>query len=138
MKRLLPLLLLLASCATIPNSADDRAAAVRAALRDLGAGENVQTLVVDGGELRAALNGKVAVISSADVPRTERDSLPAGYARLQMIDITGNHGTMQLLVGPVPKAVEGEIMLACGTTYSFALERGENGWRATVTGVTVC
>ncbi|MEA2572194.1 MAG: hypothetical protein QOI24_4195 [Acidobacteriota bacterium] len=145
MKRIttfLPTLLLLASCATIPNSAQDRAGAVRAALRDLGGGERITTLVVGGpnsyGELRAALQGKIAVISDAEVPKSERETLPAGYAKLQMIDITGNHGTLKLLVGPVPKAAEGEILMACGTTYTFALDRTEGGWKATVTGVAVC
>ena len=139
MKRIAALaILLLASCATIPNSAEDRAAAVRAALRDLGSGETIRTLVIKGPELRAALAGKVAVISEADVPQTETESLPRGYAKLLSIDIAGNHGTMRLLAGPVPKASAGEMQLACGTTYTFALDRDENGWRATITGVAVC
>jgi hypothetical protein len=144
MKRTITLLatLLLLSCATIPNSAHDRASAVRAALRDLGGGERIATLVVGGpnsyGELRAALQGKIAIISDADVPQSEHESLPAGYAKLQMIDITGNHGTLKLLVGPVPKAQEGELLMSCGTTYTFALDRTESGWSATVTGVAVC
>jgi len=139
MKRIAAIaILLLASCATIPNSAEDRAAAVRAALRDLGAGETIRTLVINGPELRAALAGKLPVVSDADVPQTETESLPRGYARVMMIDIAGNHGTMRLLVGPVPKAAEGEMQLACGTTYTFALDRDENGWRATITGVAVC
>jgi hypothetical protein len=144
MNRITAILLatLLAACATIPNSAEDRAAAVRAALRDLGGGERITTLVVGGpnsyAELRAALQGKIAVISDADVPQSDRESLPTGYAKLQMIDITGNHGTLKLLVGPVPKAQEGELLMACGTTYTFALDRTESGWKATVTGVAVC
>src|SRR5207237_6929709 len=88
MKRIAALaILLLASCATIPNSAEDRAAAVRAALRDLGSGETIRTLVIKGPELRAALAGKVAVISEADVPQTETESLPRGYAKLLSIHI---------------------------------------------------
>jgi hypothetical protein len=136
------LLLLLACCATIPNSAADRASAVRAALREIGGGEKITTLVVGGpnnyGELRTALQGKLAVVSDAEVRQTETESLPEGFAKLQMIDITGNHGTMRMLVGPVPKPAEGEMQLACGTTYTFALDRVENGWRATITGVAVC
>jgi hypothetical protein len=143
MKRSLAItLLVLASCATVPNSAVDRADAVRASLREIGKGEAITTLVVGSpnsyGELRTALHGKLAVINEADVPQSDRDALPEGYAKLQMIDINGNHGTLRLLVGPVPKAKEGELMLACGTTYSFALDRVEGGWRATVTGVAVC
>jgi hypothetical protein len=141
-RRIALVVLFSAACASTPNSADDRAAAVRAALRDLGGGETVKTLVVGepdrSAELRAALARSLTVVSEADVPQTDRESLPAGYARLQSIDIDGNQGTLRLQVGPIPKAAPGEISLACGTTYSFALHRINGHWHAMVSGVAVC
>jgi hypothetical protein len=65
--------------------------------------------------------------------------LPAGYARLDALDVNGDKATVRLWTGPIPKPLPGVINMSCGTGHTFNLTRDTNGvWKITSRGLTVC
>jgi 5'-nucleotidase (lipoprotein e(P4) family) len=81
------------------------------------------------------------VIPLSEVPETNAVTLPAGYARLDRVEVTGDTATVALWYGPVPKpsAKKSEVVMNCGTGYTFQLRRDRNsGWTVVNRGVTMC
>ena len=67
------------------------------------------------------------------------ETLPAGYARLERVEISGNTAVVTLWYGPIPKPEPGQILLSCGTGYTYNLERDANGeWQVKTFGVAAC
>ncbi len=80
-------------------------------------------------------------VHASEVPQTEREQLPAGYARLDRLTVEGNSATVTLWLGPIPKPRDepGVIQMSCGTGYTWTLQRDGNGvWRVVSRGVAVC
>jgi predicted AlkP superfamily pyrophosphatase or phosphodiesterase len=69
---------------------------------------------------------------------TDHESLPAGYARLDELDILGDTAMVMIWTGPIPPQEPGKLMLACGTGYKFSLKRMATGWEILTRGVSVC
>ena len=70
---------------------------------------------------------------------SDAPELPAGYARLDALEVNGNKGTVRLWTGPVPKPQPGVLSMNCGTGHIFNLVRDANGvWRITSQGVVQC
>jgi hypothetical protein len=138
MKASLLITLLLAACATTPLDAEaDLAAVLEAALP---AGTRV--IVLAGGlpeTVRRVAARKMDAIDPAAVPRTPTESLPAGYFILEKLAIDADSAVLEGLLGPVPIAEPGEILMACGTRRSVFLARDESGaWEVTRVTVTAC
>jgi len=66
------------------------------------------------------------------------DQLPAGYARLDTLKVTGDTADVRLWLGPIPKPQPGVLLLSCGTGYTFRLQRQNGVWRILSRGVAVC
>lgn len=67
------------------------------------------------------------------------DTLPAGYARLDRAEITGDTAAVTLWYGPIPKAEPGQVLLSCGSGYTYQLQRDANGeWQVKSFGIAVC
>ena len=70
---------------------------------------------------------------------TDAPELPAGYARLDALDVSGDKATVRLWTGPIPKPPPGVISMSCGTGHIFNLTRDANGvWRITSRGIVQC
>jgi hypothetical protein len=73
---------------------------------------------------------------------TSTESLPAGHARLDLVEVNGDAATVRIWYGPVPVPVPqpGVMSMACGTGYTYQLKRAANGeWELLPTvGVTQC
>jgi type I phosphodiesterase/nucleotide pyrophosphatase len=68
------------------------------------------------------------------------ETLPAGYARLDNVEINGDTANVTLWYGPIPPPPPpGVIVMACGTGHTYQLKRDANGtWRVVGQGVIVC
>ena len=66
------------------------------------------------------------------------DELPAGYARLDMLRVSGDTADVRLWLGPIPRPQPGVASLSCGTGYTFKLQRQNGVWRIVSRGVAVC
>jgi hypothetical protein len=138
MKASLLVILLLTACATTAREAEgDLAAVLETALPP-----NTRVIVLAEGLpeiVRHVAALKTDVIDFASVPRTPRESLPAGYFVLEKLAIDGDSAELEGLLGPVPIAAPGEILMACGTRRRVFLIRNENGsWEVSSMSVTVC
>ena len=69
---------------------------------------------------------------------TDHESLPAGYARLDQLDVHGDTATVTIWTGPIPPQEPGKLMLACGHGHTFQMMRTAAGWEITSRGVIVC
>lgn len=138
---LLLIALLTASCPSPIRTpdADLRAAAI-AALDQLDPQKKLVVVLpaATPAELRAALSGVRRTIEERDVVETESASFPAGHLRLERLEVSGDTASVAALLGPVPKAKEGEILLDCGTRYSFTMTREGGAWKVGMMSVAVC
>ena len=68
------------------------------------------------------------------------ETLPAGYARLDNVEINGDTATVTLWYGPIPPPPPpGVIQMACGTGHTYQLKRDANGaWRVVGQGIIMC
>lgn len=114
-------------------AAADTQAVIRAAIAKAPKFERL----IRGERLPADLLAGVDFAASTE---TATESLPGGYARLDRIEINADKATVTLWYGPIPKPQPGVMMLACGTGYTFQLQRDANGeWQVTgPPGVAVC
>ena len=70
---------------------------------------------------------------------SDAPELPAGYARLDALEVNGDKATVRLWTGPIPKPQPGVLSMNCGTGHTFSLVRDANGvWRITSRGVAQC
>lgn len=87
-------------------------------------------------EAAAAVRRTIALDA---VPQTASASLPAGYARLDRLDVQGDTAHVTIWYGTVPKVSKGTLSLDCGTGHSLELRRSANGtWQVTSRGVSQC
>jgi hypothetical protein len=138
MKASLLVILFLTACATAAREVEaDLAAVLEAALP-----ANTRVIVLAGGLpeiVRHVAALKTDAIDFASVPRTPRESLPAGYFVLEKLAIDGDSAELEGLLGPVPIAAPGEILMDCGTRRRVFLVRDENGsWKVSRMSVTMC
>ena len=138
MKASLLITLLLAACATTALDGEaDLAAVLETALP-----AKTRVIVLAEGlpeTVRRVAARKMNVIDPAAVPRTPSESLPAGYFVLEKLTIDADSAVLEGLLGPVPIAAPGEILMACGTRHRILLVRNESGsWEVTRMSVTVC
>ncbi|MEO6259939.1 MAG: HAD family acid phosphatase [Thermoanaerobaculia bacterium] len=90
-------------------------------------------------EAREAAAPVRAIIEADQVPQSATESLPAGFARLDRLELSGDSARITLWYGPVPKALKGQVLLNCGTGYTLELQRGSDGaWTVSSRGVSVC
>lgn len=138
MKASLLVTLLLAACATTALDAE----ADLAAVLDVALPAKARVIVLAEGlpeTVRRVATLKAKVIEPAAVPRTPNESLPAGYFVLEKLAIDGDTAELEGLLGPVPIAAPGELLMACGTRHRILLIRNENGsWEISRMSVTVC
>ena len=113
---------------------DERQVVLATALAQLEHGQQLTLVVPDGApaDVRSAAAALRNVVSDAP-------ELPAGYARLDALEVNGNKGTVRLWTGPIPKPQPGVLSMNCGTGHIFNLVRDANGvWRITSQGVVQC
>ena len=113
---------------------DERQVVLATALAQLEHGQQLTLVVPDGApaDVRSAAAALRNVVSDAP-------ELPAGYARLDALEVNGNKGTVRLWTGPIPKPQPGVLSMNCGTGHTFNLVRDANGvWRITSRGVVQC
>ncbi len=113
---------------------DARQTVLTTALAQLEIGQRL-TLVVPASataEVRSAAAALRNVV-------TDAPELPAGYARLDVLEVSGDKATVRLWTGPIPKPQPGVISMNCGTGHIFNLTRDTNGaWRITSRGIVQC
>ena len=132
------------------SSASDRVASPASTLPDLASVLTAalsslppfETLVA-GSQLPADARDAAAstrtLLPLSSVPATETESLPAGYARLDRLEVHGDTASVTVWYGPVRKAVKGVLSLDCGTRHSRELQRGTSGqWTVVSRGVSQC
>jgi hypothetical protein len=113
---------------------DARQTVLTTALAQLENGQRF-TLVVPSS---ATANVRATAAALRDVV-TDAPELPAGYARLDALEVNGDKATVRLWTGPIPKPQPGVINMSCGTGHTFNLTRDVNGvWKITSRGLTVC
>jgi hypothetical protein len=113
---------------------DQRQIVLATALAQLERGQPVTLVVPDAApaDLRSAAAALRNVVSDAP-------ELPAGYARLDALEVNGDKATVRLWTGPIPKEQPGVLNLNCGAGYTFNLVRDANGvWRITTFGIAQC
>jgi hypothetical protein len=113
---------------------DARQTVLTAALAQLENGQRL-TLVVPAS---ATADVRSAAAALRNVV-TDAPELPAGYARLDALDVSGDKATVRLWTGPIPKPQPGVVSMNCGTGHIFNLTRDPNGaWRITSRGIAQC
>lgn len=123
---------------------------------DAGAADSQILPAFAGGEVQAAIRAAIAkaprfehLIAGEKLSPQARavmtfdrkpvETLPAGYARLDRVEVSGNTAVVTLWYGPIPKPVPGQILLSCGAGYTYNLERSANGaWQVKTFGVAAC
>jgi hypothetical protein len=124
---------------------------------DAGSPDSIILPSMAGGELQAVIRAALA-----EAPKFERiipgdklsaearsaiafsalpaEKLPAGYARLDQAEITGDTANVTVWYGPIPPPPPpGVLQLACGTGHRYQLKRDADGtWRIVSRGVVMC
>jgi hypothetical protein len=59
-------------------------------------------------------------------------------ASIDRLEVSGDTASFAPLLGPVPKAKKGEILLDCGTRYSFQQTKEAGVWTIGLMSVAVC
>jgi arylsulfatase A-like enzyme len=117
--------------ASVLPCVDQRRAVLRTALAELEKGQPF-TLVAAGDLFDVV----------APVRETVRvsETMPAGYARVDKLAVSGDTANVTLWLGPIPEPPKdpGVIQLSCGTGHLFTLKRENGVWRVVSRGVAVC
>ena len=91
--------------------------------------------------VRDAVGQYQRVVTSAEVPKSAAETLPAKWIRVQDAELRENEKAfVRLVVGPVPAAApEGTILLDCGTIYGLNMKRDAAGaWIIDYVSVAMC
>lgn len=114
--------------------------AARAALDHLDARRELVVVLPDDAppELRSAVAQLRSTKPRSEVAETDAASFPAGHLLLQTLEVNGDSASVSALLGPVPKAKPGEILLDCGTRYSFTMTRAGGVWKVGAMSIAVC
>lgn len=97
---------------------------VQAVIRAALAKAPKYTRLIRGPHLPADLLAGVGFAAPAP---TSTESLPAGHARLDLVEVKGDMATVRIWYGPIPVPPPGVVMLACGTGYTYQLKRNATG-----------
>ncbi|HEY5610106.1 MAG TPA: hypothetical protein VIL97_02775 [Thermoanaerobaculia bacterium] len=132
---LILLMVLPGACRTIPGSRSDVESLLKVALAQVEKDEQPVTIVA--GE---KLDPKVLEVARTMRTVVATSELPGGHFRLDRVVIEGDKAEVSGWLGPIPKAKQGEILLACGTGYQWTLERLPVApfWKVERVGVAVC
>jgi hypothetical protein len=136
----------------LPQSADERelTAVLRAALKFLERPadddpKGPTLTLVAGDELSPAelrvLGHVRPFIVMSQVPRSPEEELPANYLIVEGIEVHGDKGRFDGLLGPVPRNPPGKedrILLACGEHYWLQLVKTPDGWTVRVITTGAC
>ena len=118
---------------------EEMARALAAAIANLPAFHTLvagPTLDPEAGDAAASIR---TIVPIGQLPQSETESLPSGYARLDRLEVHNDTAHVVLWYGPVPKAQNGVLQLNCGTGNLLELHRGAGGvWNVTSRGLTVC
>ncbi|HEY0594018.1 MAG TPA: hypothetical protein VGF40_19765 [Thermoanaerobaculia bacterium] len=133
--------LVVASCPSPIRTPDwELLGAARAALDQLDPKREVVVVLPDDAppDLRRVVAELRSTRLRREVIETETESFPARHLLLDRLEVHGDRASVSALLGPVPKAKEGEILLACGTRYSFTMRREGSAWKVGMMSVAIC
>lgn len=81
----------------------------------------------------------IAGLDFVSVPESSTEVLPAGYARLDRVDVNGDTATVTIWYGAIPRPQPGVLTMNCGTGRTFQLQRDANGtWQVKSFGIATC
>lgn len=138
---LLAAALLVARCpAPLTEPERDLLAAARAALEQIDPKAELIVVLPESASpsLRRVVSALRSTIDESEVAETEGASFPARHLRIDRLEVSGDTASFAALLGPVPKAKAGEILLDCGTRYSFQLTKEAGAWKVGLMSVAVC
>ena len=109
---------------------------VQAVIRTVLAKAPKYTRLIRGEKLPADL--LAGVDFGAPAP-TATETLPAGHARLDRVEVNGDSATVTIWYGPIPVPPPGVISMNCGSGHTYNLKRNARGeWEVVGMGMTVC
>lgn len=118
---------------------DQRRAVLQTVLSELSEGASLTLVPPD--DLVDVVAPLHRTVRMSEVPQTPSEQLPAGYARVDKLNVSGDTANVTLWFGPVPKPRNepGVLQMNCGTGRMFTLKRDSGGvWRIVSRGVAAC